>query len=411
MISGALLMASSRAGRYVSQPAGYRAYIPAPLPPDPPLRLDSRVIAALSRADQWVGRLDGLSRNLPNPELFVAMYVRREAVLSSQIEGTQSTLDDVLVFELGRGTPGLPQDVEEVVNYVRAMLYGLDRLERLPLSLRLIREIHSELLRTGRGAKRTPGEFRTSQNWIGSEGGLLRDATFVPPPPHEMGEALDNLEKFLHSEHELPALVEAALAHAQFETIHPFLDGNGRVGRLLVTFLLVCRGVLGKPLLYLSYYLKKHRAEYYDRLTAIRTDGDWEAWLSFFLRGVAATAEEATTTAEAIVTLREEHQRRVQPLGASGLQLLDVLFERPLINVRFVRERLGVSLPTAGKLVSALCDMGVLVEVTGFKRNRVFRYSPYLDLFEEHVAEETTATGPPQRTGSPEEIAAGDNHG
>lgn len=391
-------MASVRAGRYVTQPSGYRAFVPAPLPPDPPLQLTERIVGELSRADQAIGRLDGLSRTLPNPELFVAMYVRREAVLSSQIEGTQSTLDDVLAFELD-GMVGLPPDVEEVVNYVRAMLYGLDRLEVLPLSLRLFREIHGELLRSGRGARRTPGEFRTSQNWIGSPGGFLKDATFVPPNPDDMNVALDNLEKFLHTDHGVPALVESALAHAQFETIHPFLDGNGRVGRLLVTFLLVCRGVLTRPLLYLSYYFKRHRATYYDRLMAIRLDGDWEGWLSFFLLGVAETAGEATKTAGAIVAMRDEHQRLVQKLGASGLQLLDELFQRPLINVRTARDELGVSLPTAGKLVSTFCDMGLLVEVTGYRRNRIFRYSPYLSLFDEPSDAPVDDEGP-ERTSS-----------
>ena len=374
---------SDRAGQYVRQVAGYRAFIPANLPPNPPLALDGSLVLALSRADRAVGRLDGLSRTLPNPELFVAMYVRREAVLSSQIEGTQSTLDDVLAYQLARRTLGLPGDVEEVIHYVRAMEYGLDRLQTLPLSLRLIREIHGQLLASGRGAERMPGEFRTSQNWIGSAGGLLRDASFVPPPPHEMGQALDNFERFLHSEHGLPPLIESALAHAQFETIHPFLDGNGRVGRLLVTFLLVHRGVLSRPLLYLSYYLKRHRAGYYDRLTAIRVDGEWEAWLRFFLEGVAETAEEATTTAGAIITLRETHTRDAQRLGANGLRLLDILYSQPLINVKLVVDRLGVSAPTAGKLIDSFEEIGILAETTGFRRNRVFRYLPYLKLFED----------------------------
>lgn len=376
----------------------HRAFIPADLPPAPQLLMDPPLIGALSRADQAVGRLDGWSRTLPNPELFVAMYVRREAVLSSQIEGTQSTLDDVLAFELEGGTLGLPQDVEEVVNYVKAIYFGLDRLQTLPLSLRLIREIHGELLTSGRGAERMPGEFRTSQNWIGSSGGLLRDASYVPPPPHEMNAALDNFEKFLHSEHGFPALIESALAHAQFETIHPFLDGNGRVGRLLVTFLLVHRGVLSRPLLYLSYYLKKHRARYYDLLMEIRMDGDWEAWLLFFLLGVAETAEEATRTAASIVGLRDEHRRQAQALGGHGLKLLDALYERPLINIRFAKDLLGVSLPIAGKIVGALEGMGIVTEVTGFKRNRVFRYAPYLRLFEEERDEPAMPDSVNERT-------------
>jgi len=342
-------------------------------------------VTILSRADQAVGRLDGLSQTLPNPELFVAMYVRREAVLSSQIEGTQSTLDDVLAYELA-GTVGMHRDVEEVVNYVKAMEYGLHRLTTLPLSLRLIREIHGELLSSGRGAERMPGDFRTSQNWIGSAGGLLRDASFVPPPPHEMHEGLGNLETFLHADHGFPPLIESAMAHAQFETIHPFLDGNGRVGRLLVTFLLVHRRVLGRPLLYLSYYLKRHRASYYDRLMAVREDGDWEGWLRFFLTGVAETAEEATGTAGAIVALRERHRAEVQRLGHNGLALLDLLYRNPLVNSRLVMESLAVSVPTAHKLLQSFEELGVLTEITGYRRNRLFRYNVYLALFDEPAA-------------------------
>jgi Fic family protein len=328
------------------------------------------------------------------------MYVRREAVLSSQIEGTQSTLDDVLAYELA-GTMDSHHDVEEVINYVRAMEYGLQRLTTLPLSLRLIREIHGELLHTGRGAERMPGDFRTSQNWIGSSGGLLRDATYVPPPPHEMATSLANLERFLHSEHQFPPLVESALAHAQFETIHPFLDGNGRVGRLLVTFLLVHRGVLTRPLLYLSYYLKRHRSTYYDRLMSVREDGDWEGWMRFFLTGVAETAEEATSTAGAIVALRDEHRRRVQRLGGNGLALLDLLFTNPLVNSRLVTDSLQVSAPTSHKLLQSLEELGILVETTGYKRNRMFRYTPYLSLFDEPV-EAPQDLGPIQETEYPE---------
>jgi len=333
------------------------------------------------------------------------MYVRREAVLSSQIEGTQSTLDDVLAFELASATSGLPNDVIEVVHYVRAMEYGLERLQDLPLSLRLIREIHGRLLTSGRGAERMPGEFRTSQNWIGPTGGSLRGATYVPPPPTEMMAGLGNLELFLHDEHGLPPLIESALAHAQFETIHPFLDGNGRVGRLLVTFLLVHRGVLARPLLYLSYYLKRHRATYYDRLMGIRLDGDWEGWLRFFLDGVAETAEEATDTAGAIVALRDAHVREVQNLGANGLRLLDLLYRQPLINVKLVTDVLSVSSPTAGKLIDAFGALGILNEVTGYRRNRVFRYTPYLRLFTDDEAQSVEA-GQPQGTEFPDSVAS-----
>jgi len=372
-----------RAGRYVKQLTGYRAFIPAPLPPDPPLSLGAAELSLLSAADQALGRLDGVAHVLPNPSLLVAMYVRREAVLSSQIEGTQSTLDDVLAFELEGERNELPKDVHEVVNCVRAMYRGLARLGELPISLRLIREIHAELLASGRGAERQPGEFRTSQNWIGPEGGALATARFVPPPPHEMNQALDNLEKFLHAQTPWPNLVDVALVHAQFETIHPFLDGNGRVGRLLVTFMLVQREVLLQPLLYLSYYLRLHRTEYYDRLTAIRENGDWEGWVRFFLDGVRVTAHEATGTATRIIALQERHRHEVTDLRGNALKLLDHLFQQPLVNVTTVRSMLGVSFPTASKLVSSFEELGLLEEVTGYKRNRVFRYSEYLSLFSE----------------------------
>jgi len=373
----------TRAGRFVSQPAGYKAFIPANLPPEPPIQLDAGLLSLLSRADQAVGRLDGVAQTLPSPDLFVAMYVRREAVLSSQIEGTQSTLDDVLEFELDSGAKGVPQDVGEVVNYVRAMNHGLQRMDTLPLSLRLIREIHRELLQGVRGAERSPGEFRTSQNWIGAGIVPLARARLVPPPVFEMQAALDNLEKFLHDPGDLPVLVQCGLAHAQFETIHPFLDGNGRVGRLLITLLLCQRGVLSQPLLYLSHHLKLFRTEYYDRLMALRETGDWEGWLRFFLDGVASTAEEAATTASAIVALRERHRALIQEkeAGINGPRLLDVLFRRSLVNVSVVAQELGVVFATANRLVEQFARIGLLEEITGAQRNRRYRYAPYLALF------------------------------
>jgi Fic family protein len=386
-------MVTSRAGRYVRQPAGYRAFIPAPLPPDPPVALDPATISLLSRADQAVGRLDGVAQTLPNPDLFVAMYVRREAVDSSQIEGTQSTLQDVLAFELDPRTRDLPQDVEEVVNYVRAMNFGLERLAKLPISLRLVREIHAELLRGVRGAERSPGEFRTSQNWIGAGSVSIERATFVPPPVAEMQDALDNLERFLHSEREFPALIHCGLAHAQFETIHPFLDGNGRVGRLLITFLLVHRGILRRPLLYLSTYLKHHRADYYDRLMAIRNDGSWEGWMRFFLLGIAETAEEAATTAHAIVQLREDHRTLIHERGGQGpneLRLLDLLFVRPLVNAALVESKLEVSDVTAHRLLERLANLGLVEEITGQRRNRIYRYTPYWQLFQQPLIDNET---------------------
>jgi Fic family protein len=262
----------------------------------------------LSVAERALGRLDGVTMLLPNPDLFLGMYVRQEAVLSSQIEGTQSTLEDVLRFEAGEKGHDKVNDVADVVNYVAAMNHGLQRLSTLPLSLRLIREIHGKLLAGARGGERTPGEFRTSQNWIGPKGSTLQTARFVPPPKHEMDRALDNLEKFLHEREVLPPLIHCGLAHAQFETIHPFLDGNGRVGRLLITFLLCEQKILSRPLLYLSLYLKFHQQEYYDRLMAIRSDGNWEGWLKFYLRGVQEVSTSAAATAKAIIEIRDRHR-------------------------------------------------------------------------------------------------------
>jgi Fic family protein len=345
--------------------------------------MDDELVRLLSNADRELGRLDGVASVLPNPNLFVAMYVRQEAVLSSQIEGTQSTLEDVLQFEADAKGCDLPKDIEETVNYIRAMNRGLDRLKDLPLSLRLIREIHTELLKGVRGGHRTTGEFRTSQNWIGPENCTLTTATFVPPPPHEMHQALDNLEKFLHDAASFPALIHCGLAHAQFETIHPFLDGNGRVGRLLITFLLCQRGVLQRPLLYLSHYLKGHRVEYYDRLMAIRNEGDWEAWLKFFLRGVHEVSRQATEKSRAILELRDRH-RQILSRNTLGLKLLDYLFEQPIVSVRMVEKHLGCSFATANKLVAGFEGLGLLKKLSPQKsRNRLFGYHSYKTLFEE----------------------------
>jgi Fic family protein len=378
------MVQSTRAGRLVRQPTGYRAFLPAPLPPDPPVALDRSLVGILVHAAESVARLDGVVTTLPDADLFVAMSVRHEAVLSSQIEGTQSSLDDVLTFEIDPSGRELPRDVVEVVNYIRAMNHGLVRLQTFPLSLRLIRELPGVLLQNTRGADRQPGEFRRSQNWIGAGLVSLDRATYVPPPPSDLGPALDNLERFLHRQPHEHVLIDCGLVHAQFETIHPFLDGNGRVGRLLITLLLCHRGVLHRPVLYLSTYLRAHRAEYYDCLTAIRTDGDWEGWLRFFLRGVADTAEEATETARAIVRLAEEHRALVQThgLGKNGGRFLDLLFRNPVVNGRFVEQRLGVSYATANRLVTTFERIGLIDEVTGGERYRRFRYTLYLQLFD-----------------------------
>lgn len=278
---------STRAGQYIKQITGYSAFIPKPLPPDPSVNIDGELLTLLSEADQALGRLDGSADILPNPDLFVSMYVRKEAVLSSQIEGTQASLANVLEYEAGIRPRGLPGDVAETVNYIRAMNRGLARLEELPVCNRLLKEIHGVLLQGVRGNEKSPGEFRRSQNWIGPPGGNLATAFFVPPPPYEMEHAMGDLELYIHQDTQTPILLKCGMVHAQFETVHPFLDGNGRLGRLLITFLLCQQGVLKRPLLYLSAYFKQYRDEYYERLQEVRVSGDWERWLKFFLRGSA----------------------------------------------------------------------------------------------------------------------------
>jgi len=372
---------SNRAGTWTPQASGYRVFVPHPLPPEPPIRIEGALQTLLSEADRNLGRLDGATEILPNPDLFVAMYVRQEAVLSSQIEGTQSSLADVLAFEAGQlGTK--VDDTREVLNYVRAMNTGIDELQRLPLSLRLIKLIHAELMHDVRGGHATPGEFRRSQNWIGPQGSTLNSATFVPPPVPEMTEALGRLESFLHERDGLPALVHCAVTHAQFETIHPFLDGNGRVGRLLITFQLVERGTLHKPLLYLSHFFKRNRAEYYDRLTAVRNDGNWEAWVEFFLRGVVEVSREATTLARDILSLREDHLRAVgTERSPFAIPLLELLYQRPVLRVRDAEHILKCTYGQANILFTRFERLGILQETTGQKRHRVHQYSPYLRLF------------------------------
>ncbi len=376
-----------RAGRYVQQPAGYRAFIPAPLPPDPPVVLKGELQNFLSEADRALGRLDGSVQTLPHPDLFVFMYVRKEAVLSSQIEGTQSSLQDLLAAEAKLFDAGRPSDVEEVINYVKAMNHGLQRLPALPVSVRLIREIHTELVRGVRGERLEPGELRRSQNWIGPSGCTLSTATFVPPPHDAVPEALAELEKFLHREDGIPPLVKIALAHAQFETIHPFLDGNGRVGRLLITFLLTERGILHKPVLYLSHYFKRYRQVYYDSLQAIRDRGAWEDWIEFFLRGVVEVAAEAADTARRILRLRETHRATItEKLGraaGNGHRVLESLFERPIVAIEDVKKITNTSYAAANSLVARLVQLGILEEMTGYARNRRFRYGAYIGLFSE----------------------------
>ena len=371
-------------GEFVIQPGGHRVFIPKPLPPDPPLVIDGEMQALLSKADRALGRLDGSIRTLPNPDLFIFMYVRKEAVLSSQIEGTQSSLNDILEVEAEIFDSQRPRDVDEVLNYVRAMNYGLERLDEFPLSNRLIREIHNVLLNGVRGGNAQPGEWRKIQNWIGPQGCTLKEATFVPPPPQQLDEILGQFERFLHDE-SLPALLQIGVAHAQFETIHPFLDGNGRVGRLLIAFLLYEKEILETPVLYISHFFKKHRQDYYDHLKAVRETGNWEAWLKFFLHGIYEVSQEATETARKIVDLREAHRQLIAEhfgrVAGNAMQVLETLYQKPFIKVQDIKDLTHVTYPAANQLMTKFVDHGLLQEVTGQARNRQFRYGAYIDLF------------------------------
>lgn len=372
-------------GRYIRQLEGYSAFLPNDLPPLPPIDFDDEMRDLLSQADRALGRLDGSIESLPNAEHFVFMYVRKEAVLSSQIEGTQASLGDVLEVEARIFDPTRPNDTEEILNYVAALSYGLERIKTLPVSLRLLREIHEKLMQGVRGQYATPGEFRTSQNWIGPQGATLNDATFVPPPPKDLLNLLGTFEQFLHAKNNIPLLLRLGLAHAHFETLHPFLDGNGRTGRLLVTFLLCEQGALTKPVLYLSHYLKRHRNRYYELLQAVRDTGDWESWLKFFLSGVCEVANEAVETSRKIVQMREAHrQTLIDTLGrgtANGLKMLESLYQRPIFTVATVASFLSISTQAANALTDRLMERGLVTEFTGNKRNRVFRYDPYVKLF------------------------------
>ncbi len=378
-------------GRYVRQPTGYRAFYPDALPPASAGTVVGELHKLLSEADRALGRLDGSIHTLPNADLFVFMYVRREAVLSSQIEGTQSSLHDVLAAEAKILAVDTPHDVVEVVNYVRAMHHGLNRLKSLPVSTRLIKEIHAELLHGVRGSQLAPGELRTSQNWIGPYGCALSDATFVPPPPHEVPRLLGDLERFLHAESELPMLVRIGMAHVQFETIHPFLDGNGRVGRMLITFLLCEAGVLLKPVLYLSHYFKRHRQQYYDLLQRVRDHGEWDAWLRFFLNGVVEVSKQATETARNVLSLREEDRETITTqfgrTAGNGHRLLDHLYVQPIVSVDTVKRLNGTTYPAANDLVARFVRAGILSEMTGQSRNRRFSYSRYITLFADGAVE------------------------
>lgn len=361
-----------------------KAYVPAPLPPTPQLDL-TQILGAYDAARGAIGELDGVTTILPSAPLFLFMYVRKEALLSSQIEGTQSSLSDLLLFE-NHEIPRVPlDDVTEVSNYVAALEHGMTRLRSgFPLSLRLIREIHAVLLQSGRGTTKQPGEFRRSQNWIG--GTRPGNALFVPPPADQLAECLDNLEHFLHLESPVyPPLIKAGLAHVQFETIHPFLDGNGRLGRLLITLLLCSSGVLKEPILYLSLYLKARRADYYRLLQEVRTNGSWEAWMEFFLQGIAETAGQAANTARDLMTLFNTDRLKITSYGrasASMLRIHELLQRRPIVTIQSASTELNLSIPTVTKSLELMGDAEITQELTGKQRNRQFAYSRYLDILD-----------------------------
>jgi Fic family protein len=392
---------TSRAGTWVMQGTGsaaYRAFLPKPLPPDPPLLINAHLHRQLEAASLALGRLDGIGRLLPGPDELLYSYIRKEAVLSSQIEGTQSSLADLLLHE-NSAAPGVPlDDVQEVSNYIRAMNHGIERLKTLPLSLRLIREVHKVLVEGTRGAHQTPGEFRRSQNWIG--GSMPGNAVFVPPPPHEVMPALSAFEKYLHVE-DAPTLIKAGLLHAQFETIHPFLDGNGRVGRMLIPLFFVAEGALERPWLYISLHFKRHRTKYYELLQSVRTHGTWEPWLSFYLDGVAHVADEAVAKIRELLALFERDRKKVggsrggsiyQRVALhSNLDVYEYLRRRIAVRIPEAAEALGTTKPTVARALDELTKLGIAREATGKPRNRVYVYQEYLDILNRDTAEQGLA--------------------
>ena len=373
----------NRCGIYVAQPSGYRAFIPNPLPPQPPIVYGEELQFLLSNADRTLARLDGVTTVLPNPDLFITMYIKKEALLSSQIEGTQASLEGILEFEANLKPKEDINEIKEVINYIKAMNYGIERLEEFPISLRLIKEIHKVLIKGTRGAHRDPGEFRKTQNWIGPPGAFLKEAVFVPPPSNMVLELMGDMEKFIHRKDNIPPLIKIALIHSQFETIHPFLDGNGRIGRLLITFYLYLEQILSKPLLYLSYYLKKKREKYYSFLMDVRLKGDWESWLKFFLQGVIEVSEEATNTAKEIIGLKEILTKKLfvgKITSIYAVSLLDMLFHKPLISVNDIINELNIYKQTANDLIKKFEKIGILQEITGKQRYKKYLFSNYIEI-------------------------------
>ena len=371
-----------RAGMFVNNLAGemaYRSFRPAPLPPID-LQIDDEMIEALTLATKAIAVLDTLAVHIPNVNLFVSMYVRKEALLSSQIEGTQATLEDVLDPMIEKNTN---QNVADVVNYIKATEFALSRLETLPLCCRLLKEAHAVLMEGVRGQEKNPGEFRTSQNWIGAAGSTLRTARYIPPNPSDMLEAMSDLEKYINSEDSLNVLIQAALLHYQFETIHPFLDGNGRIGRLLITLFLIEKKVLKTPALYISYYLKQNRIEYYDRMSEVRNKDNYEQWVKFFLRAIHFSAQDASQTIEKLSGLHDRNTEKIQKLGrasATALKVFHYLEQNPIIDISKTAQALGISFSTTSGAIRRLEEQGILVQTNNANRNRVFSYEEYLNL-------------------------------
>lgn len=373
----------SRAGYYQEESSGYKVFIPKPLPPEPPINYDNELLELLSEANQSLGKLEGLAEVIPNPDHFITMFIKKEALLSSQIEGTQASFSDLIISESKKKSIISPE-VQEVMNYIKALYYGLERVNDLPVSLRLLKEIHDILLKDTRGSNRNRGSFRKTQNWIGPLGSTIMDADFIPPPVNVMSTALGEFEHYYHYGTE-PALIKCGLLHAQFETIHPFIDGNGRIGRLLVTFFLCEQKVLERPLLYLSFYFKKNRMKYYEMLMNVRNKGEWESWLKFFLQGIIEVSQLAVDTAKRILKLQDYHREIIRNKSNSmhSFGLYDYLLYKPIISVRSVAKELGVTYTTANRLTESFVAIGILSEITKRARNREFVYEEYLNVLSE----------------------------
>lgn len=374
---------NSRAGHYKSNLSGemaYKSFVPNPLPPAPPIELTEDIVSLLVKANSQLAILESVATRIPNVELFVSMYVRKEALMSSQIEGTQATLEDVLDPMLEANTN---RNVADVINYIKATEFAIERLKTLPLCNRLIRENHAVLMEGVRGQEKSPGEFRHSQNWIGGQGSTLKNARYIPPAPDDMLDAMSDLEKYINADDELDTLIQAALIHYQFETIHPFLDGNGRVGRLLITLFLMEKKILTTPALYISYFLKKNRVEYYDRMTEVRTKGNYEQWVKFFLQAIMESAEDATATIDELIVLHDANVTIISKLGRAAknaILVFNYLESNPIIEIRKTAEALGITFNTASSAVNRLVDAGILVQTSDTSRNRTFAYEAYLDI-------------------------------